>query len=111
MSAPVVAAVIAGVVALGTGIVTLLGVRATIRQKDATDRRSEWWRRASWALERTAAEDDATAALGWQVLTALLNDRELATASESAIVEVLAELEAFGDTGLQEVASNGNDRA
>jgi hypothetical protein len=46
------------------GIVAIGGVLVTWQQKNVADRRSEWWRRVTWALERTFNADDTEAALG-----------------------------------------------
>lgn len=81
--------------------VAVFGVLRTIRQKDLSDRRSEWWRRVTWALERTDSPDDAIAQTGWILLSDLL-DSDLATDSEAAIVERLAELTAETDNELTE---------
>ncbi|GAA4667608.1 hypothetical protein [Gordonia humi] len=68
--------------------VAVLGFRLTIGQKDRHDRRSEWWRRAAWALEHIDNTDD-TDTLGWSILDAL-SDSDLATSTEQAIIEAIA---------------------
>ncbi|PZU04696.1 MAG: hypothetical protein DI630_00850 [Gordonia sp. (in: high G+C Gram-positive bacteria)] len=70
-------------------IVAILGVYWTINQKDTSDRRAEWWRRVTWAIERTESEDDAVASIGFMVLGELLESK-LATPSEDAIISALA---------------------
>ena len=54
------------------------------------DRRSEWWRRATWAFERTFSSDDMEAALGWKMLDTLLQSK-LATRGDSEIVQVIGQ--------------------
>lgn len=70
-------------------IVAILGVRWTINQKDISDRRAEWWRRATWAIEHTESADDDKAKVGFLVLEELL-DSDLATPTENAIISRLA---------------------
>ncbi len=78
--------------------VAVVGVYLTVAQKDRSDRRSEWWRRATWALERTVSDSDYEAETGWVILGGLL-DSERATGTEVAIVEALAQRAAQADTG------------
>lgn len=65
------------------------GVSVTVRQKDRSERRSEWWRRATWALDRTRGSEAEEIEIGWSVLDGLARSG-LATATEEAIVEELA---------------------
>ncbi len=80
------------------------GVRITIKQKERSDRRSEWWRRVTWALERTESASDTEAGTGWAILNGLL-DSDLATDTEAAMIEALAQLTAEADNETTE--SNG----
>ncbi|MCZ4079104.1 hypothetical protein O1W68_14230 [Rhodococcus sp. H36-A4] len=84
-------------VTLLVGLVASSGVIVTWQQKNSADRRSEWWRRTTWAFERTYGNTDAEAQLGWRVLETLVASR-LATRSDSDIVQVIAEQIALGDT-------------
>lgn len=58
-------------VTLVVGGLAAIGVIVTWQQKNRADRRSEWWRRTTWAFERTFNPDDAQAQLGWRMLEAL----------------------------------------
>lgn len=78
-----------------------VGVIVTWQQKNRADRRSEWWRRTTWAFERTFGTDDAQAELGWNMLATLVRSR-LATNDDSDIVQVIAEHAALGGTGQEE---------
>lgn len=78
-------------------IVAVVGVYLTIAQKDRNDRRTEWWRRVTWALERTSSGIDAEAETGWIILGGLL-DSDLATGTETAIIGALAQRVADDDT-------------
>lgn len=72
------------------------GVYFTVHQKDRSDRRGEWWRRFTWALERTESANDREAETGWIILGGLL-DSDLATRTEGSIIEVMAQGAAVWD--------------
>jgi hypothetical protein len=77
-------------VTLIVGGVAAIGAIVTWQQKNRADRRAEWWRRTSWAFERTFSTDDTQAELGWEVLRALSRST-LATTDDSVIVQVIAQ--------------------
>ena len=72
------------------GSVATVGVVVTWQQKNRADKRSEWWRRTQWTLERTFTTDYDQAGLGWKILFALVGSR-LATKDDFEIVQVIAE--------------------
>ena len=80
------------------------GVIVTSQQKNRPDRRSEWWRRTTWAFERTFSDNDAQARLGWSILYTLTWSK-LATVDDIDIVQVIAEHAAIDDVGEED----GND--
>lgn len=88
-------------VTLIIGGLAAIGVIITWQQKNRADRRSEWWRRTTWAFERTFSDDDAEAELGWKMLDTLLRST-LATKDDSDIVQVIAEHAALGVNGEDE---------
>ncbi|WP_244164740.1 hypothetical protein [Rhodococcoides fascians] len=61
----------------------------------------------TWALERTGSDDDSAAEMGWIILGGLL-DSDLATDSERAIIEALAEQVAGSDTGDETDTTDGD---
>ncbi len=69
--------------------ITIVGVRWTLHQKDESERRTEWWRRMTWALDRTQSDKDREARVGWMILGELL-DSDLATPTEVAFIDLLA---------------------
>ncbi len=77
-------------VTLVVGIIASVGVTVTWQQKNRADRRTEWWRRTTWAFERTFSDKDAEARLGWTVLVTLIGSR-LATRDDSDILQIVAE--------------------
>jgi hypothetical protein len=62
-----------------------------------------WWRRVTWAFERTFSADDTEAALGWKMLDTLLQSK-LATRGDSDIVQVIGE-----HTALDEVEDQDDE--
>jgi hypothetical protein len=72
------------------GLVATVGVLVTWHQKNTADRRTEWWRRTTWAFERSLSENYVEAQLGWKVLDALLRST-LVTTSDVSVVQVIAE--------------------
>ena len=90
-------------VTLVVGLVAAIGVIVTWQQRNNADRRSEFWRRTTWAYERTFSAGDAEAEVGWRMLDILMGSR-LATRSDSEIVQVVAEHVALGDSDDEESA-------
>jgi hypothetical protein len=91
---------------LTIGGVAAVGVIVTWQQKNRADKRSEWWRRITWAFERTFSEDDAQAELGWKLLSTLVRST-LATKDDSDVVQVIAEHVALDDIGQED--EHGDD--
>lgn len=78
-------------VTLIVGLIAIAGVLITWRQKNTADRRSEWWRRLTWAYERVFSDDPAEQELGWELINVLVAS-PLATKNDSDIVQVVGEL-------------------
>jgi hypothetical protein len=93
-------------VTLIVGGLAAIGAIVTWQQKNRADKRSEWWRRTTWAFEHTFSPDDAEAKLGWKVLGTLMHSK-LATKDDSDIVQVIAEQVALGVMAKKE-DSDGN---
>lgn len=74
-----------------------VGVIVTWRQKNRADRRSEWWRRTTWAFERTFSDDDLQVGLGWDILDVLL-ESALVTTDDAQIVQVIARRAVVGES-------------
>lgn len=72
------------------GGLAAIGVIVTWQQKNQADRRGEWWRRTTWAFERTFSPDDTEAELGWKVLDTLAASK-LATKGDSDVMQLMAE--------------------
>ncbi|KMO69818.1 hypothetical protein [Mycolicibacterium chlorophenolicum] len=88
-------------VTLIVGLIATVGVLVTWRQKNTADRRSEWWRRTTWALELTFSDAQEQRRLGWSLLLALAASK-LVTKGDSDILQAIAEhvaMEGGGDDG------------
>ena len=83
------------------GVVAFIGALVTWQQKNRADKRSEWWRRTTWAFERIFSIDDAEAALAWKVLDTLVRSK-LTTKDDFDIVQVISEQVALGAAGKED---------
>ena len=77
-------------VTLIVGGLATISVIFTWRQKNDADRRSEWWRRAQWAFERTFSDTNSQAQLGWAILATMMRSK-LVTADDGDVLQVVAE--------------------
>lgn len=94
-------------VTLIIGLVATVGVLVTWQQKNTADRRSEWWRRTTWAFERTFSGDQEQRRLGWSLLLVLVTSK-LATKGDSDFMQAVAEHVALeGDDDDGEVSGEG----
>ncbi|MFH5879843.1 hypothetical protein [Arthrobacter sp. NA-172] len=84
------AVLVAAIVAAVVGLLSL-------RQKARADDRSEWWRRAQWALDASLSRSRSEAEMGQRAI-GLLGRSELASPEELALLKVGTEdaLEAAG---------------
>lgn len=97
-------------------VALFVGLR-TIRQRDLADRRDQWWKRFTWAMELTLAADLADRDLGLDVLEQLgrsrlagLEELEVLDAGLTAALLRRSELLDDGWTGEdheQDVAEGG----
>lgn len=76
-------------VLLGAVIAGVVGWR-TLQQKAVADNRSEWWKRAQWALDAVHSGDKVRGAVGLKVLK-VLGESELAGTGELAVLEAATE--------------------
>lgn len=96
-------------VTLIVGGLATIGVIVTWQQKNRADRRSEWWRRTTWAFERTFSTDDVQARVGWNML-AVLSGSKLATTDDSDFLQVIAEHVVIAELG-EEDSSGGSEES
>jgi hypothetical protein len=74
--------------ALGAAVALVVGV-VTVGQKGNADRRSEWWRRAQWAVEHAISERDETVEAGLISMMHLI-ESDLATPADVRLFRDLA---------------------
>ncbi|MBT8159962.1 hypothetical protein KKI43_05835 [Arthrobacter sp. GN70] len=74
------AVLVAAIVAASVGLLTL-------RQKARSDNRSEWWRRAQWALDACLSRSRSEAEMGQRAID-ILGRSELASHEELALLRV-----------------------
>ena len=77
-------------------------------EEHTADRRSEWWRRTTWAFEQSLSDNNVEARLGWKLLVGLLRST-LVTNSDSEIVQVMAEHVARYVHDVDEGKQNGGE--
>jgi hypothetical protein len=83
-------------VTLIVGSFATIGALATWQQRYQADRRSEWWRRTQWAIERTFSNNETEGVLGWNLLAAQVGS-SLATRDDADVVQVVAEHAALSE--------------
>lgn len=52
----------------GSAIVVLVAAGITVRQKNRSDRKDQWWKRTQWAMDLTLGDDEEARVLGFAVL-------------------------------------------
>ncbi|OZC51449.1 hypothetical protein CH286_04330 [Rhodococcus sp. WWJCD1] len=77
-------------VTLIVGVLAVVGVALTIRQRTVADRRAQAGQRITWCLDHTVSTDDAEAALGWDIYGAV-TDSPLITRTEQDVLVALAD--------------------
>lgn len=61
-------------VTLVLGLPSLIIAFITWRQRNANDARDQWWKRVTWAVDKTLDEDPATSEVGTEALLAIWNE-------------------------------------
>ncbi len=100
LAAAITATAVPSAAALVAALIAVIGVRNQIRQKDAADRRAEWWHRFEKAVEWTASDHTRLAVSGYDALTTLVGSA-LASQEEALLAErvALARLDLGDDDG------------
>jgi len=88
-----------GWVTLIVGVVGFAGVIASMVQRTYADRRAEWWRRATWAVDHTLSDNVDAQVVGFDVL-ARLQSSQLVTKTEADM---------FGEWGRTRLFDTGDD--
>lgn len=78
-------------VTLVVGVIGFAGLIAGMVQRALADRRAEWWRRASWAVDHVLSENGTARVVGFDVL-GRLQSSPLITRTEADVFLHLAHL-------------------
>ncbi|MEJ4098744.1 hypothetical protein [Corynebacterium bovis] len=92
---------------LAVAIAGFYAVVRTLRQKDASDNRSEWWTRYAWAVEHITDRSPTVQEVAWLNLE-VLSESPLATATEARLIQALAEPDIVVDN--EEALPEGQER-
>jgi hypothetical protein len=97
-------------VTLIVGVVGFAGVIAGIVQRTHADRRAEWWRRATWAVDHTLSDDEDTQLVGFDVLEKLQSSR-LATRADRELFAAWGAPVALGSDTAAPMTDTGHEEA
>lgn len=61
-------------VTASVGVLAFAGGMLSLWQKALTDRRTAWWTRAQWAMDKSLSEDPATRRIGAEAMLVLASD-------------------------------------
>jgi hypothetical protein len=71
--------------------VVLAGVLLTIRQKERTDRKEQWWRRIQWAADAVASSDERRRCIGMSALTALIFSADFIESADADLLQAIVD--------------------
>lgn len=77
-------------VTLVVGVLAVVGVALTIRQRTIADKRAQAWQRITWCLDHTVSDSDDEAELGWDVF-ATVTDSALITRTEQDVLVAVSD--------------------
>ena len=72
-------------VTLIVGVLAVIGVGLTVRQRTVADKRAQAWQRITWCLDHTVSGDLERFELGWDIY-ATVTDSPLITTTERAVL-------------------------
>lgn len=99
-----------GPIATGSAaVVALIVGLATLWQRNRTDKRDQWWKRAQWALDLTLDEDPIRQAVGLRALQYLANSK-LAGRDEAAMLEAAWAEPLADEAGTSDTENNNDER-
>ncbi|MEV8148822.1 hypothetical protein AB0O52_11845 [Arthrobacter sp. NPDC080073] len=91
---------------LAAAIVAAIVGLLSLRQKARADNRSEWWRRAQWALDASLSRSRSEAEMGQKAIE-ILGQSELASREELALLKVGTEDELLAAATASETRAVG----
>ena len=83
-------------------VLVLIGVYFTIRQKDRTDRKEQWWKRVQWAADAVMTTDTRHRCIGMSALTALISTADVMSTDDAGLLQAIidqVDLSSFADPG------------
>jgi hypothetical protein len=78
----------------------LVGVLLTIRQKERTDQKDQWWKRVQWAADAMASDEEKRRLIGISALTALISVADTIGEGDAGLLRAIidqVDLSAFAD--------------
>jgi hypothetical protein len=79
------------------------------RQKRDADKRSAWWERVRWALERANSDDEEESTLGWALLPEVMEDAGPEDEGLAAVVKEYVDSQALDQVELEGDQERGED--
>ena len=96
-------------VSLFVGFAAFAGVMAGLAQRTMADKRAEWWRRATWAVDHSLSDSPAAQVVGFDIL-GKLQESSLVTRADRHLFAAWASTRIFdGDDTDQDPAHTGTD--
>ena len=77
-------------VTLIVGVLAVVGVALTVRQRTVADKRAQAWQRITWCLERTTSSDSDEVALGWDIYSTVTDSPLITRTEEDVLLAVTA---------------------
>ncbi|AMY19944.1 hypothetical protein R4172_04515 [Rhodococcus kroppenstedtii] len=77
-------------VTLVVGVLAVVGVAMTVRQRTVADRRAQAWQRIAWCLDHTVGDKPVEVELGWDIY-GTVTESPLVTNTEKGLLKVIAE--------------------
>lgn len=77
-------------ITLFVGLVGFGGVSVGVLQRTYADRRAEWWRRTTWAVDHTLSDDPGAQLVGYDVLARLQASRLVVAADRTLFAHWIA---------------------
>jgi hypothetical protein len=96
-------------VTLVVGVVGFSGVIAGIVQRTQADRRAEWWRRATWAVDHTLSDDLDAQIVGFDVLGKLQASRLISSADRRLFAAWATQRVLAGDSELESIENGAQE--
>lgn len=100
-------------VTLIVGVLAVVGVALTVRQRTVADKRAQAWQRITRCLERTTSDSDTEAELGWDIYATVIDSALITRTEQDVLVAVsdrAAARPALADQDRTEDTDNRNEQ-